>query len=139
MKIGVEITQKLPVWWYIIPAYLTAWTMIFSIYGYFDGAGMMKAFGINPGNGNEFILLNSAGRYFALGIAMILGIWVFRTFHSILTALFARFAMDVIDLVAGLQTNIITDFTGVVQSCLMFLLPNLITIYFVIKYTTKKT
>ena len=77
-------------------------------------------------------MLNSAGRYVAL--AMLLGIWVFRTFSSILTALLARLGMDILDLIVGTQTNVIVDIMGVFQSFMMFLIPNLISIYFLIKY-----
>jgi hypothetical protein len=84
-------------------------------------------------------MLNSAGRYIALGVAMVLGIWIFRSYSSILTVLIARLSMDVLDLVAGLQAGIITDATGVIQSFLMFLLPNLISIWFLIRIKNRST
>ena len=64
---------------------------------------------------------------------MIMGIWWFRTYYSILTALITRLTMDLLDLYAGIQTDIIQDFTGVFQSFFMFLLPNLLTIYLLIR------
>jgi len=67
--------------------------------------------------------LNSAGRYLALAAAMIAGIWVLRTFGAILTALVGRLSMDIVDLWAGIQTGIIFDDAGILQSLLMFLLP----------------
>ncbi|MEQ8823947.1 MAG: hypothetical protein RIC14_06210 [Filomicrobium sp.] len=115
---------KLPVWWYIAPAYLTLWTICFSLWNLFDGNGMMAAFGVDTGGASDFIMLNSAARYFAIAVAMILGIWVFRSFESILTALCTRLVMDLLDLAAGLQTGLIADWTGVAQSMSLFLVPN---------------
>lgn len=134
METNLDYSIKLPIWWYILPAYLTLWTLGFSLYGFIDGTGMMHAFGIDTGGASEFIMQNSAGRYIALAGAMVLGIWIFRTYRSILTALVARLLMDVLDLIAGLQTHIISDFTGVAQSFLMFLLPNLLSIIFLIRF-----
>ncbi len=128
---------KIPTWWFILPAYLTLWTVIFSVYGYIDGNGMMQAFGIDTGGATDFIMLNSAGRYFALAVAMLLGIWIFRTYYSILMALVARLVMDILDLIAGLQTGIISDATGIFQSCLMFLLPNLVSLFLIIRLHRK--
>ena len=99
---------------------------------------MMQAFGIDTGGASDFIMLNSAGRYVALAITMILGIWIFRTFSSLLLALLTRLSMDVLDLIAGLQTGVIIDVMGVVQSFLMFLIPNLVSIYFLIKFRNKR-
>jgi len=139
MRTKADYPIHLPLWWYILPAYLTLWTLGFSLYGFVDGQGMMQAFGIDTGGASDFIMLNSAGRYIALAVSMVLGIWIFRTYGSILTALLARLMMDVLDLVAGLQTNIISDFTGVVQSALMFLLPNLISIGLLILFYQRQT
>ncbi|MEM6629076.1 MAG: hypothetical protein AAF694_05365 [Bacteroidota bacterium] len=119
--------------------YITLWSICFSLYNYIDGDGMMDAFGINTGGASAFIMLNSAGRYIALAIALIFGIWVFRSFFSILTALLARLGMDVLDLIVGLKTEIIADFTGVIQSFLMFLLPNIISIWLLIRFKNKST
>ena len=121
-------------WWYIAPAYLTLWTVAFSIWNFLDGQGMMEAFGIDTGGASEFIMLNSASRYMAIGIGMIVGIWVFRTYHSILTVLLVRLSMDLLDLVSGLQAGVIQDFTGVIQSILMFIGPNLFAIYTLRKF-----
>ena len=118
----------LPIWCYIAPAYLTLWTICFSFWNFIDGNGMMTAFGVDTGGESDFIMLNSAARYIAIGVAMILGIWVFRTFASILTALAARLVMDLLDLVAGLQTDLITSGLGVAQPFGMFVGPNLFAI-----------
>ncbi|WP_462252497.1 hypothetical protein [Ekhidna sp.] len=119
---------KLKWWWYILPAYLTLWSIGFSLWNLFDGEGMMVAFGIDTGGASDFIMLNSASRYVAIGVGMIIGIWIFRTYSSILTVLIIRFVMDVLDLYSGLQADIIQDISGVVQSLLMFLIPNLLAI-----------
>ena len=120
-------------WWYIIPAYLTLWTLGFSIWNLIDANGMMEAFGVDTGGASDFILLNSASRYFAIAIGMVLGIWVFREFHSALTVLIIRLTMDVLDLYSGLQAGLITDASGIIQSLLMFLIPNIITILLLIR------
>ena len=120
---------KLKWWWYILPAYLTLWSVGFSLWNLMDGNGMMKAFGIDTGGASEFIMLNSASRYVAIALGMVIGIWIFRTYSSILTALVIRFVMDILDLYAGLQSGVIEDSTGIFQSFLMFLLPNLIAIF----------
>lgn len=133
MQFKPELEFSVPRWWYILPAYLTLWTLVFSLYSLIDGQGMMEAFGIDTGGASEFILLNSGGRYLALAAAMILGIWVFRTFSATLTALLARLSMDLLDLFAGLQAGVIADASGVFQSFLMFLLPNLLSLWFLIR------
>jgi len=120
---------KLAWWWYILPAYLTLWTIGFSLYNYIDGNGMMEAFQIDTSGASDFIMLNSAGRYIAIGIGMLLGIWIFRTYYSILTALLIRLSMDIMDILAGLQSGVVTNAAGVIQAFLMFIIPNLISIY----------
>lgn len=115
----------LSLWWYIAPAYLTLWTLCFSLWNLLDGNGMMAPFGVETGGASPFIMLNSAARYIAIGVAMIVGIWVFRTFESIITALLARLIMDVLDLAAGLITGLITDGFGIAQSFGLFIGPNL--------------
>ncbi|WP_131802802.1 hypothetical protein [Cognatiyoonia sediminum] len=73
-------------------------------------------------------MLNSAARYVAIGVAMVLGIWVFTTFGSIITALCTRLTMDLLDLFSGLQTGLITDAVGDAQSFALFLIPNTLAI-----------
>ena len=137
MIISSNHSFKVPGWYWIFPAYLTLWTLLFSIYNFVDGNGMMEAFGIDTGGASDFIMLNSAGRYIALAVAMLVGIWLIRSFGSILTALLARLSMDILDLWAGLSTGVIQDSMGVIQSFLMFLLPNLIAIGLLIRYKNK--
>lgn len=134
MQIRHEQAFEIPKWWYILPTYLTLWTLVFSLYSLLDGQGMMEAFGIETGGTSEFILLNSAGRYLALAVTMVLGIWVFRTFSTTLTALVARFSMDIVDLWAGIQTGMILNAEGILQSFLMFLLPNLISLWLLFRF-----
>ena len=139
MQTRADHIITLPLWWFILPAYLTLWTTGFSLYSFTDGNGMMQVFGIDIGGASDFIMLNSGGRYIALAGAMILGIWIFRTYRAILVALLARLVMDVLDLVAGLQTHIISDITGVAQSFLMFLLPDLLSIFLLVRFYNKQT
>jgi len=124
---------KLKWWWYILPAYLTLWSVGFSLWNLMDANGMMESFGIDTGGATEFIMLNSASRYVAIALGMVLGIWIFRTLHSMLLALLVRLSMDMLDLYSGLQAGIITDFTGVLQSLVMFLLPGALSIFLLIR------
>lgn len=119
---------RLKWWWYIAPAYLTLWTVIFSLWNLIDGSGMMNTFGVAIGTPSMFIMLNSAARYVAIAIGMIAGIWIFRTFHSIMTILLVRLTMDLLDLYAGLVSGVIDNPTGIVQSLMMFIVPNLFAI-----------
>ena len=93
----------------------------------------MAAFQVDTGGASAFIMLNSAARYVAIAVTMMVGIWIFRTYQSILTALIARLVMDVLDLYAGLEAEIIQGAAGVVQSLLMFLLPNLLAILLLVR------
>ena len=124
---------KLKWWWYILPTYLTLWSVGFSLWSLVDGPGMMESFGIETGGASQFIMLNSAARYVSIAIGMILGIWIFRTFHSILLALLIRLSMDILDLYAGIQAEIITNFSGVLQSMFMFLIPGILSILLLLK------
>jgi|GEM_PF-1545263 len=121
-------------WWYIAPAYLTLWTVIFSIWSFLDGEAMMENFGMDTGGASSFIMLNSAARYIAISVGMILGIWVFKTYHSILLALLIRLTMDVFDLIAGLQSGVFEDVMGIIQSLIMFIIPNVFAIITLSKY-----
>ena len=125
--------MKLKWWWYIAPGYLTLWTIAFSLWNLADAEGMMTAFGVDTGGASEFIMLNSAARYVAIGIGMIFGIWIFRTFHSTLTALIIRLVMDLLDLYSGLKAGLIVDGGGVIQSLLMFIVPGLLAIYTLVR------
>ena len=75
MQTRVDYAIQLPFWWFFLPAYLTLWTLGFSLYSFVDGNGMMQAFGIDTEGASDFIMLNSAGRYIALAVTMLLGIW----------------------------------------------------------------
>ncbi|MGD1893153.1 MAG: hypothetical protein ACFB15_21520 [Cyclobacteriaceae bacterium] len=129
---------KLKWWWYILPAYLTLWSTSFSLWSLLDSEGMMAIFGIDTGGSTAFILLNSASRYVAIAVGMVVGVWIFRTFYSILTALIVRLTMDILDLYSGLQAGVIESVDGIFQSAFMFLLPNLISIFLLIRLTGKE-
>ena len=49
-------------WWFILPAYLTLWSVAFSTWNLLDPNGMMASFGIDTGGATDFIMLNSAAR-----------------------------------------------------------------------------
>ena len=126
---------KLKWWWYIMPAYLTVWTLIFSFWNLLDGEGMMESFGIDTGGASQFIMLNSASRYLAIAVGMVVGIWFYRTYHSIMLALIVRLSMDLLDLYSGIEAEIILDILGVLQSLFMFIIPNLLTMLLLIKHS----
>ncbi len=138
MMIQKETQVSLPAWWFILPAYLTLWSLAFSFWNLADGEGMMKAFTIETGGASEFIMLNSASRYVAIAMGMVVGIWVFKTLKSILTALIIRLVMDILDLYSGIATEVIVELSGVFQSLLMFLIPNLISIILLIRLSRKQ-
>ena len=119
-------------WWYLIPAYLTLWSIGFGIWNFVDGQGMFKQFQIDfqqTSAANEFVIKNSAARYLGIALALVIGIWLLSTPEAAFTALAARLLMDVLDWVAGLQTGILEKpVTGSIQSFLMFVGPNLLTI-----------
>ncbi|MEM7028688.1 MAG: hypothetical protein AAF629_03765 [Chloroflexota bacterium] len=122
---------KIPIWVLIYPALLTLWSIVFAVWFIVDGAGAFEAFGI-PTQAEPFILQTSASRYLGIAAAMVLGIWVFRTPKSILTALLARLTMDIFDTVAGFRTGMLSpDLVGFIQPFLMFLGPNLFTIIYI--------
>lgn len=120
-------------WWYVAPAYLTLWSVGFSLWNLIDGSGMMNAFGVDIGEPSLFIMLNSAARYVAIAVAMVLGIWIYRTFSSIMTALIVRLTMDSLDLYAGIVSGLIDNPIGVFQALVMFILPNLFAIMSLLK------
>lgn len=117
-------------WWYLFPAYLTIWSVVFGSWNFINGQAMFKAFKINfevNSVADNFVVKNSAARYLGIAAAMIVGIWLIGTPEAIFTALIARLVMDILDLVAGLQTGLLENrVTGSIQSFIMFLLPNLI-------------
>lgn len=119
-------------WWYLLPAYLTLWSVGFGLWNFVDGQGMFKQFGIDftvNSPVKSFILKNSAARYLGIALALIIGVWLVRTPTAALTALAARLLMDILDWVAGLQTGILDKpLTGSLQSFLMFVGPGLVSI-----------
>ena len=133
----VQNKLQLKWWWHILPAYLTLWSIGFSIWNLVDANGMMTSFGIDTGGATDFILLNSASRYVAIAVAMVLGIWVFRTFQTIMMALIVRLTMDALDLYSGLQAGVIESVSGVFQSAVMFLFPSLISIFLLVRSAKK--
>ncbi len=122
-------------WWYLLPGYLTIWSIIFGSWNFINGQAMFKAFKIEfdvSSIADSFIVKNSAARYIGIAAAMIVGIWLIGTPETIFTALVARLVMDIFDLIAGLQTGLLENkVTGSIQSFLMFILPNLIAIAFI--------
>ena len=78
---------------------------------------------------DEFVIKNSAARYLGIALALVIGIWLLSTPEAAFTALAARLLMDVLDWVAGVQSGILEKpVTGSIQSFLMFVGPNLLTI-----------
>ena len=130
---------ELPRWWYVAPAYLTVWSLVFSIWNLIDPEGLFDAFDIDTNDASEFVLLNSAARYVAVAVGMVVGIWIFRTFETILTALIVRLSMDLLDLYSGLRVDIIDDAAGVAQAFALFLIPDSFAIATLLWHRTRQT
>ena len=119
-------------WWYVLPGYLTVWSLVNGAWTFIDGRGLFDVFGIDvtvATNGDEFALANSGARYLGVAAALIVGIFVVDSAAAALAALTARLVMDVGDVVAGIRTDQFDNTAvGVAQSAAMFLVPSLISI-----------
>ncbi|MEM7127603.1 MAG: hypothetical protein AAF702_14820 [Chloroflexota bacterium] len=131
MQLQNEASYKIPWWLLIYPALLTLWSIGFALWFLVDSVGAFATFGI-PTQAEPFILQSSAARYLGIAVAMILGIWIFRTPKSVLTGLIVRLTMDIFDTVAGFRTGLLDpNLMGFLQPFIMFLGPNLFTIAYI--------
>ena len=116
-------------WWYLLPGYLTIWSLVMGTWNFIDGAGMFARFGIDLSietDADRFALMNSAARYLGIAAALVIGVFLVDAVAAAATALLARLTMDVLDLVAGIRARQFDNLaTGVAQSTAMFLAPGL--------------
>ncbi|MEM9564588.1 MAG: hypothetical protein AAGA93_18350 [Actinomycetota bacterium] len=116
-------------WWYLLPGYLTVWSLVMGGWNFVDGEGMFARFGIDLSiatDADRFGLKSSAARYLGIGAALVVGVFLVDAVAAAATALLARLVMDVLDLVAGVQTRQFESLaTGVAQSTVMFIGPGL--------------
>ncbi len=117
-------------WWYLIPGYLTLWSLVMASWNFADGPGMFRRFGLELSvvtDADRFNIKSSAARYLGIAAALAIGIFAVDSVAAAATALIARLVMDVGDLVGGVQTNQFENVaTGVAQSLTMFILPGVV-------------
>ncbi|MEM7272407.1 MAG: hypothetical protein AAF547_04945 [Actinomycetota bacterium] len=119
-------------WWYLLPGYLTLWSMVNGAWTFLDGEGIFTAFGIDitvDGTGDQFVLANSGARYLGIAVALIVGVFVIDSTAAAATALAARLTMDVLDVVAGIRTEQFDNIAvGLAQSAALFLIPGVVSL-----------
>lgn len=117
-------------WWYLLPGYLTLWSLVNGTWTFFDGEGLFNAFGIDitvATSGDEFVLVNSGARYFGVAAALVVGVLVLDSAAAAVTALAARLVMDVGDVIGGLATDQFDNVAlGLVQSAILFFIPTVV-------------
>lgn len=125
-------TVEVSGWWYVLPGYLTVWSLVMGTWNFIDGPGMFGRFGIELSvhtDGDRFELKSSAARYLGIGIALLVGVFLVDAVAAAAVALLARLTMDVLDLVAGMQTRQFDNLvTGIAQSTAMFLAPSIVSL-----------
>ena len=119
-------------WWYLLPGYLTLWSLVNGTWTFLDGEGIFDAFGIDitvVTSADEFVLANSGARYLGVAAALLVGVFLLDSAAAALAGLLARLVMDVGDVVAGLRTEQFDNIAlGLVQSAVLFLIPTTVSI-----------
>lgn len=119
-------------WWYLLPGYLTLWSLTMGAWNFVDGEGMFARFGIDLSiehDADRFGLKSSAARYLGIAAALVVGVFLVDAVAAAATALIARLTMDVLDLVGGLQTRQFDNVpVGIAQSVTMFIAPGVISL-----------
>lgn len=119
-------------WWYLLPGYLTVWSLVNGTWTFLDGQGLFDTFGIDitvVTPGDEFVLVNSGARYLGVAAALLVGVFVLDSAAAALTALVARLVMDVGDVIGGITTDQFDDVAlGIAQSAILFLIPTTVSI-----------
>ncbi|MEM7342066.1 MAG: hypothetical protein AAF467_25725 [Actinomycetota bacterium] len=130
-------------WWYVLPGYLTIWSLVNGTWTFLDGEGIFSAFGIDvtvATSGDEFVLANSGARYLGVAAALVVGVFVVDSAAAALAALCARLVMDVGDVIAGLSTEQFDNVAlGLGQSAVLFLIPGLVSIVWLWRATRSDT
>lgn len=115
--------------WYLLPGYLTVWSLVNGTWTFLDGEGLFDAFGIDitvATTGDEFVLANSGARYLGVAAALVVGIFVLDSATAALTALSARLVMDIGDVIAGVTTDQFDNIAlGLAQSTVLFFAPTI--------------
>ncbi len=114
--------------WYLLPGYLTLWSLVNGTWSFLDSEGLFDAFGIDVTvvtTGDEFALANSGARYLGVAAALVVGVFLVDS-AAAMTALAARLTMDVLDLIAGVRTDQLDNVAaGIAQSAVLFLVPTI--------------
>ena len=124
-------------WLWLIPAiYLAAWSTVFGIWSFVDGAGVFRAFGLEMA-GDPFVLMNSGARYLGIAAALLLALWL-RHPVAVITALAARLVMDLGDVAAGLRAGLLDPlWAGLAQSAAMFLIPGALGLWLALRWRAR--
>ncbi|MEM9517503.1 MAG: hypothetical protein AAGA42_21830 [Actinomycetota bacterium] len=126
-------------WWYVLPGYLTLWSVTNGVWTFVDGEGLFDTFGIDitvVTTGDEFVLANSGARYLGIATALVIGVFLVNSAAAAFTALSARLVMDLGDVVAGIRSDQFDNVAlGIVQSAVMFIGPCLISIAWLVRAT----
>lgn len=124
-------------WWYLLPGYLTIWSLVNGTWTFLDGEGLFDTFGIDitvATSGDEFVLANSGARYLGIAAALLVGVFLLDSAAAALTALAARLVMDVGDVVAGITTDQFDNVAlGLSQSAVLFLIPSVVSITWLLR------
>lgn len=114
--------RAMPLIWLLPTAYLALWSLVMGGWSFVDGEGLFRAFGLDL-TGDPFVMMNSGARYLGVAAALTVAV-IWRHPVAVLTALAARFVMDLGDVVAGLATGMLDPVvTGLVQSAVLFFIP----------------
>ena len=124
-------------WWYVLPGYLTVWSLVNGSWTFLDGEGLFDAFGIDitvATPGDEFVLANSGARYLGVAAALLVGVFLIDSAAAALAALSARLVMDVGDVIAGISTDQFDNVAlGLVQSAVLFFVPTIVSIVWLLR------
>ncbi len=123
--------------WYLLPGYLTLWSIVNGTWTFLDGEGVFDAFGIDitvVTSGDEFVLAHSGARYLGVAAALLVGVFLVDSAAAALTALTARLVMDVGDVIAGITTDQFDNVAiGLAQSTVLFFAPTIVSIVWLVR------
>ncbi|MEM9464646.1 MAG: hypothetical protein AAGA90_04705 [Actinomycetota bacterium] len=119
-------------WWYLLPGYLTVWSLVNGMWTFLDGEGIFTTFGIDirvDSAAEEFVLANSGARYLGVAAALVVGVFLLDSAAAAFAALLARLTMDIGDVIAGLRTDQFDNVAlGIVQSAILFVIPSTVSL-----------
>ncbi|MEM9713793.1 MAG: hypothetical protein AAGA17_16355 [Actinomycetota bacterium] len=130
-------------WWYLLPGYLTVWSLVNGTWTFVDGEGLFDAFGIDitvVTSGDDFVLANSGARYLGVAVALLVGVFVVDSAAAAFAALSARLVMDVGDVVAGIRTDQFENVVlGLAQSTVLFFVPTVVSLVWLWRARARST